>query len=118
MSFKYFLFSSDSIDLILLLFKSKTYNIIDDSCIFSNAFSIPIFSILSFVSLRPAVSINLTKFPPIVIVSSITSLVVPGISDIIAFSSLSNELSIVDFPTLGLPNITTLIPSLMTLFNL
>ena len=68
--------------------------------------------------LKPAVSINLTIFPPIVMVSSIISLVVPGISEIMAFSSFKRAFNIVDLPTLGLPKIITLIPSFITLFNL
>ena len=42
--------------------------------------------------------------------SSIVSLVVPGISETIARSSLSKLLSSEDFPALGLPVITTGIP--------
>ena len=94
------------------------YSIIEASLVFLRAFAIPIFSILSIVFLKPAVSINLTIFPPIVIVSSIISLVVPGMSEIMAFSSFKIAFNIVDLPTLGLPKIITLIPFFITLFNL
>ena len=44
--------------------------------------------------------------------SSIKSLVVPAISEVIAFSSFSIQFNKVDFPELGCPNIVTTIPSL------
>ncbi len=47
-------------------------------------------------------------------VSSMVSLVVPGISDTIALSSLSSELSKVDLPTFGLPIMATGIPCFNT----
>ena len=78
----------------------------------------PIFSILSEVFLSPAVSINLIILFPIVTVSSIVSLVVPAISDTIALSSLSKELSRVDFPTLGLPSMVIFIPFFTALLSL
>ena len=103
---------------MLVLLRSKTYNIIDESLIFSSALFIPMLSTLSSVSRNPAVSVNLTILFPIVIVSSIKSLVVPGMSDTIALSSSSRELSRVDFPTFGFPNIITFIPSFTALFSL
>ena len=106
------------IDLRFELLRSIIYRTIDASLVFFKAFSIPIFSILSYVYLNPAVSINLTVFPPNVMVSSIISLVVPGISEIIAFSSFNKPLRIVDFPTLGFPRIIILIQSFITLFSL
>ena len=48
----------------------------------------------------------------ITILSSIISLVVPGISVTIAFSLLASILRSDDLPALGLPTITVLIPSL------
>ena len=53
---------------------------------FSIALLTPIFSILFVAFLMPAVSTKRTIFPPIVMVSSIISLVVPGILESIAFS--------------------------------
>ena len=70
----------------------------------------PIDSITSVVSLRPAVSMNLYSMPSIIIVSSIESLVVPGISETIALSSFKREFSKVDLPEFGFPTIATGIP--------
>ena len=50
---------------MLVLLRSKTYNIIDESLIFSSALFIPILSTLSSVSRNPAVSVNLTILFPI-----------------------------------------------------
>lgn len=50
-------------------------------------FRTPIFSTISSVSLIPAVSINTKGIPLILITSSITSLVVPGMCVTIALSS-------------------------------
>ena len=77
---------------------------------FSYAFLIPMLSIISFVSLIPAVSINLKATPSIIISSSIASLVVPAISETIAFSSFKIEFNKVDLPTFGSPIIATGIP--------
>ena len=74
--------------------------------------STPIFSTILSVSLIPAVSIILRIIPLILICSSIISLVVPGISVTIAFSFLAKALRREDFPALGFPTITVLIPSL------
>ena len=82
---------------------------------FSMALLTPIFSILFVAFLMPAVSTKRTIFPPIVMVSSIISLVVPGILETIAFSSFIKAFRIVDFPTLGLPKMTTSIPFFKTL---
>ena len=46
---------------------------------------------------------------------SIISLVVPATSVTIAFSSFKSALSKLDFPTFGLPRITTLTPSFIIL---
>ena len=73
----------------------------------------PIFSTESNVSLIPAVSINLNSIPLIINDSSMVSLVVPGISETIALSSLMMLLSKVDFPAFGLPTITTGTPFLI-----
>ena len=53
---------------------------------------------------------NLNATPSIIISSSIASLVVPAISDTMAFSSLSSVFNSVDFPTFGSPIIATGIP--------
>ena len=84
--------------------------IILDFFAFSSALSIPIFSILFFVFRIPAVSINLNCIPSIFILSSITSLVVPSISETIALSSLRRVFNSVDFPEFGAPIIATGIP--------
>ena len=81
------------------------------------AFSTPIDSILSEVSLIPAVSINLNLIPLIVVTSSIASLVVPGILETIALSSLTIAFKSEDLPALGFPAIVTVTPSLITLPN-
>ncbi len=47
--------------------------------------------------------------------SSITSLVVPGISETIALSSFSREFNNVDLPELGFPTIAIGMPFLITL---
>ena len=60
-------------------------------------------------------SINLNFKPSIIKVSSITSLVVPGISETIAFSSFNKALIREDLPEFGLPAMVTGIPSLITL---
>ena len=74
-------------------------------------FSTPIFSTISSVFLIPAVSVSTSGIPFILIISSITSLVVPGICVTIALSSFRSEFRRVDFPTLGFPAITVFIPS-------
>ena len=70
---------------------------------------------MSVVFLIPAVSINLNLYPSIFNSSSIASLVVPGMSDTIAFSSFNKLFNSVDLPTLGAPNIATGIPFFITL---
>ena len=82
--------------------------------IFPLALSTPIDSILSDVSLIPAVSINLNFIPLITVTSSIASLVVPGMSDTIALSSLTNAFKSEDLPAFGFPAIVTVTPSLIT----
>ena len=67
-------------------------------------------STTSSVSLNPAVSTNRKLIPSIIRVSSIKSLVVPGIFETIAFSSLKRAFSKEDFPALGFPAIATEIP--------
>tara|TARA_A100001015_G_scaffold259353_1_gene303241 strand:- start:147 stop:404 length:258 start_codon:yes stop_codon:yes gene_type:complete len=81
---------------------------------FCFAFSTPIASITSSVSLSPAVSINRNKIPSIVSVSSIVSLVVPGIFETIALSSLKSAFNNDDFPVFGLPAIATGTPFFIT----
>lgn len=63
----------------------------------------------------PAVSISRNTRPLIVMVSSMVSRVVPGMSDTIALSSPVRALSRVDFPAFGLPTIATGIPFLIAL---
>ena len=82
---------------------------------FSIALFTPIFSILFVAFLMPAVSTKQTIFPPIVMVSSIISLVVPGMLETIAFSSFIKAFRTVDFPTLVFPEMTTSIPFFKTL---
>ena len=70
------------------------------------------------MSLIPAVSIKRKLNPLIMRLSSIASLVVPAISETIAFSSFSKQFNKVDFPTFGAPKIVTGIPFLITFPNL
>ncbi len=72
-------------------------------------------SIVSTVSRIPAVSIKRNETPSILITSSITSRVVPAISETIAFSSFSILFNNVDLPTLVCPTIATGTPFLITL---
>ena len=67
-------------------------------------------SITSSVSLIPAVSIKRKATPSIINSSSIASLVVPAISETIAFSSFKSAFKSVDFPTFGSPIMATGIP--------
>ena len=78
-------------------------------------FSMPIFSIMSSVSRIPAVSVITTGIFFITMLSSIISLVVPGISVTMALFSPIRTFISDDFPTLGLPTIDTERPSLMIL---
>ena len=80
---------------------------------FSYAFLIPILSIMSLVSLIPAVSIKRKATPAMINSSSMASRVVPAISETMAFSSFSKVFNRVDFPTLGSPIIATGIPFFM-----
>ena len=59
-------------------------------------------------------SLNLYLTPFIVVTSSIVSLVVPGIFETIALSSLTIAFRRDDFPALGFPAIVTVTPSLIT----
>ena len=79
--------------------------------------STPICSTLSFVCLIPAVSIIFRVIPSKIKFPSTMSLVVPGISVTIAFSSSISEFKRLLFPTFGLPIIPTFIPSLITLLS-
>ena len=63
----------------------------------------------------PAVSIKRKVIPWRLMVSSITSRVVPSMSDTMARSSFSKALSRVLFPTLVLPTMATGMPFLITL---
>ena len=77
------------------------------------ALSIPIFSITSLVSRSPAVSRMVTASPFKSSRTSITSRVVPAISDVIAASRPTNAFKSVDFPIFGGPTIATSKPSLI-----
>ena len=77
--------------------------------------SMPIFSIVSSVSLIPAVSMNLNRIPSIFNVSSIVSRVVPAISETIARSSPSRALRSVLLPVFVAPTIATGTPFLIAL---
>ena len=72
---------------------------------------------MSSVFLIPAVSIIFSGIPLTIKEPSTMSLVVPGTSVTIAFSSSSSEFKRLLFPTFGLPIIPTLIPSLITLLS-
>lgn len=75
--------------------------------------SIPILSIASCVSRMPAVSMKRKVIPPMLIVSSMTSRVVPWMSLTIALSSFSRTFSRVDFPAFVSPMIATGMPFLI-----
>ena len=98
-------FSSKAVD------ESITYIIKSALTAYSFAFSTPICSITSEVSLIPAVSIRFRIIPLRLICSSNTSLVVPAISVTIARSVPTKALSKEDLPAFGFPRITVLIPS-------
>ena len=90
---------------------STTYN--TRSAFFINccALSTPICSTKLSVSRIPAVSTIFSGMPFRLIYSSITSRVVPGISVTMARSCPSSAFNKLDFPTFGLPAITTRRPS-------
>ena len=75
--------------------------------------SMPIFSTLLSVSRRPAVSMRTRGTPPMRIVSSMVSLVVPGTSVTMARSSCKRAFKRLDFPAFGLPAMTVRRPSLI-----
>ena len=77
--------------------------------------SIPIFSMASCVSRIPAVSIKRKVIPCNTTVSSMTSRVVPCMSETMALSSLTRRLSSVDFPALVSPIMAVGTPFLMAL---
>ena len=74
----------------------------------------PIASTGSLVSRSPAVSKKRRVMPSMCSTCSITSRVVPAISETMAFSSFNYALSNVDFPAFGLPAITVRTPSRIT----
>ena len=90
---------------------SKTAKTSPQFFILSFALETPICSTLLSVSLIPAVSLSLKITSPKTTVSSMISLVVPGISVTMLFSQPARRFIIVDFPTFGLPTITVSIPS-------
>ena len=71
----------------------------------------PFFSIGLAVFLIPAVSISVTGVPRREKESSTVSLVVPGELSIIEREVPDSAFRMVDFPTFGFPQITTLAPS-------
>ena len=75
----------------------------------------PICSSRSSVGRMPAVSRNRKSTPPMLAHSSITSRVVPAISETMARSSFRSRLSSVDLPTFGAPAMATATPSRMAL---
>ncbi len=85
-----------------------------ETFICSYAFFIPITSTGSLESCNPAVSQIIAGMPFRLIVSSITSLVVPGTEVTIALSLLAILFIRLDFPTFGFPATTSLMPSLKT----
>ena len=95
--------------------ESSIHSMIGASCIVLNVLSIPILSIVSSVSLMPAVSMSRNVIPSMFVVSSITSRVVPCMSLTIAFSSPTRVLRRVLFPTFVFPAIATAIPSFIAL---
>ena len=101
-----------------LWFRSRIPNMMSASEIFLKARSIPIFSMVSSVSLMPAVSMNRNVLPLIFKVSSMVSRVVPAMSETMALSSPSKALRIVLFPALVSPTIATGVPLLMVLPSL
>ena len=71
----------------------------------------PFFSISSFESLMPAVSEIITGYPSIFRCASITSRVVPAISETMATSLFDKLFNKLDFPALVGPTIAILNPS-------
>ena len=67
----------------------------------------PSISIASVAARRPAVSTRVTRSPSSATSSVIRSRVVPGISVTIARAAPASALKMLDFPTLGLPMMTT-----------
>ena len=94
--------------------ESTTYRIKSASFAYSMAFFTPIFSTTSSVLRIPAVSIMRREMPCSTMLSSRISLVVPAISVTMALSSPTNIFKREDFPALGFPRITVLIPSFIS----
>ena len=97
------------------LVRSITQSTMDAWRSFWKVRSIPRLSIVSLVSRIPAVSIKRNVIPDRLIVSSITSRVVPWMSETMARSSPTNRLSKVDLPAFVSPMMATGIPFLMAL---
>ena len=95
--------------MISFFFPRKTTTFADEICL--DVFFIPIFSIVPFVFLIPAVSFKTMGTLPRLIVSCRTSLVVPGMLLVIALSSFKRRLKRVDFPAFVGPAIITLAPT-------
>ena len=77
------------------------------------ALSMPICSTRLSVSRRPAVSMRTKGTPPILMDSSMVSLVVPGMSVTMARSSWRRAFRRLDFPAFGRPTMAVLRPSLI-----
>ena len=86
---------------------------ISHCCSLLNVRSIPIDSMVSLVSRMPAVSMNRNSVPPSVMVSSMTSRVVPCMLLTSARSSCTRRLRSVDFPAFVSPTMATGMPFLM-----
>ena len=112
----FFPFSSSTISQSLLsicVFPSITSITSSDFEIYSKLFFTPIFSIIFFDFLMPAVSTIIKGIPSMYNISSTASLVVPGICVTMALSFLASTFNRLDLPTFGLPTIATFIPFLI-----
>ena len=92
---------------------SNTKIVTSDSAATFFARLIPSISTKSSASLIPAVSVRITGIPPKSKRTSITSRVVPSISDTIATSRFANTFKIVDFPAFTGPIRAIFTPSLI-----
>ena len=91
---------------------SESITLKSDLFAFFKDLEIPIFSILFFDFLIPAVSKKTIGIPSKLYLSSIISLVVPDILEVIATFLFANLFIRVDLPELGLPTIDTINPDL------
>ena len=106
-----FIFSYISISVLsIFTVQSRTIITKSDSSMCLILFCTPIFSITFLDFLIPAVSVSITGIPSIYSISSIASLVVPGMCVTIAFSFFARAFKRLDLPTFGLPAITIFKP--------